>query len=98
MRRESHFDIREIKTSDRNKKLTVSAHQEAEADLILDALQTSARVIALDALVPEYLAELPIDPAMMSAPAIYKGIDSAVEGFNSAVAARKVANTSSIRA
>ncbi len=48
MRRECHFDIREIKTSDRNKKLTVSAHQEAEADSILDALQTSARVIALD--------------------------------------------------
>jgi vitamin B12 transporter len=33
-----------------------------------------------------YVAELPVDPAMMSAPAIYKGIDAAVEGFNSAVA------------
>jgi len=33
-----------------------------------------------------YVAELPVDPAMMSTPAIYKGIDSAVEGFNSAVA------------
>jgi len=33
-----------------------------------------------------YAAELPVDPAMMSTPAIYKGIDSAVEGFNSAVA------------
>ena len=33
-----------------------------------------------------YVAELPVDPAMLSAPAIYKGIDAAVEGFNSAVA------------
>jgi len=33
-----------------------------------------------------YVAELPVDPAMMSTPAIYKGIDSAIEGFNSAVA------------
>jgi vitamin B12 transporter len=33
-----------------------------------------------------YVAELPVDPAMMSKPAVYKGIDSAVEGFNSAVA------------
>jgi len=33
-----------------------------------------------------YAAELPVDPAMMSTPAIYKGIDSAVAGFNSAVA------------
>ena len=33
-----------------------------------------------------YVAELPVDPAMMSTPAIYKGVDSAVEGFNSAVA------------
>jgi len=33
-----------------------------------------------------YVAELPVDPSMMSAPAIYKGIDAAVEGFNSAVA------------
>ena len=33
-----------------------------------------------------YVAELPIDPAMLSAPAIFKGIDGAVEGFNSAVA------------
>jgi len=33
-----------------------------------------------------YVAELPVDPAMMSAPAIYNGIDAAVEGFNSAVA------------
>lgn len=33
-----------------------------------------------------YVAELPIDPAFMSAATVYKGIDSAVEGFNSAVA------------
>jgi len=33
-----------------------------------------------------YVAELPVDPAMISTPAIYKGIDAAVEGFNSAVA------------
>jgi len=30
-----------------------------------------------------YAAELPVDPAMMSTPAIYKGIDSAVEGCDS---------------
>ena len=33
-----------------------------------------------------YVAELPVDPALMSKPAIYKGIDAAVEGFNSAIA------------
>ena len=33
-----------------------------------------------------YVAELPVDPALMSDPVIYKGIDSAVDGFNSAVA------------
>ena len=33
-----------------------------------------------------YVAELPVDPAMLSTPAIYKGIDNAVEGFNSAIA------------
>ena len=33
-----------------------------------------------------YVAELPVDPALMSKPAIYKGIDAAIEGFNSAVA------------
>ncbi len=33
-----------------------------------------------------YVAELPVDPALMSVPAIYKGIDGAIEGFNSAVA------------
>jgi len=33
-----------------------------------------------------YVAELPVDPAFMTRPAIYKGIDSAVEGFNSSIA------------
>jgi vitamin B12 transporter len=33
-----------------------------------------------------YVAELPVDPALLSAPAIYKGIDSAIEGFNAAIA------------
>ena len=33
-----------------------------------------------------YVAELPIDPGLMSTPAIFKGIDAAVEGFNSAIA------------
>ncbi len=49
MRRECHFDFREVKTSDRNRKQPVTAHQENEASLILEALQPSARVIALDA-------------------------------------------------
>lgn len=48
MRHECQFVIREVKTSDRNKKQSVSAHQEAEADAILSALQPTARVIALD--------------------------------------------------
>lgn len=33
-----------------------------------------------------YVAGLPVDPALMSAPIIYKGIDSSIEGFNSAIA------------
>lgn len=33
-----------------------------------------------------YVAELPVDPALLTAPAIYKGIDNAVAGFNSAIA------------
>jgi hypothetical protein len=33
-----------------------------------------------------YVAELPVDPALMTAPGIYKGIDNAIEGFNSAIA------------
>ncbi|MCP5090125.1 MAG: TonB-dependent receptor, partial [Gammaproteobacteria bacterium] len=33
-----------------------------------------------------YVSELPIDPAIMSTPGIFKGIDNAVLGFNSAIA------------
>ncbi len=33
-----------------------------------------------------YVGELPVDPAMMTAPEVSKGIDSAVAGFNSAIA------------
>ena len=48
MRRECRFEIREIKTSHRNRKMSTTAHQDAEALLILNALQSSARVVALD--------------------------------------------------
>lgn len=43
-------------------------------------------VTVMDPQTGHYVAELPIDPALMSAPGIYKGIDNAVEGFNSAIA------------
>ena len=43
-------------------------------------------VTILDPQTGHYVAELPIDPALLSTPAIFKGIDSAVEGFNSAIA------------
>ena len=43
-------------------------------------------VTVMDPQTGHYVAELPVDPALMSVPAIYKGIDSAVEGFNSAIA------------
>ena len=43
-------------------------------------------VTVMDPQTGHYVAELPVDPALMSIPAIYKGIDSAVEGFNSAIA------------
>ncbi len=43
-------------------------------------------VTIMDPQTGHYVAELPIDPAMLSTPAIYKGIDNAVEGFNSAIA------------
>ena len=43
-------------------------------------------VTVMDPQTGHYVAELPVDPALMSTPAIYKGIDSAVEGFNSAIA------------
>lgn len=43
-------------------------------------------VTVMDPQTGHYVAELPIDPAFMSAPGIYKGIDNAIEGFNSAIA------------
>ncbi len=43
-------------------------------------------VTIMDPQTGHYVAELPIDPSMLSTPAIYKGIDNAVEGFNSAIA------------
>ena len=43
-------------------------------------------VTIMDPQTGHYVAELPIDPALMSPPAIFKGIDSAIEGFNSAIA------------
>lgn len=43
-------------------------------------------VTVMDPQTGHYVAELPVDPAFMSVPAIYKGIDNAVAGFNSAIA------------
>jgi vitamin B12 transporter len=43
-------------------------------------------VTVMDPQTGHYVAGLPVDPALMSVPAIYKGIDSAIEGFNSAIA------------
>lgn len=43
-------------------------------------------VTIMDPQTGHYVAELPIDPALMSTPAILKGVDGAIEGFNSAVA------------
>ena len=43
-------------------------------------------VTVMDPQTGHYVAGLPVDPALMSKPAIYKGIDGAIEGFNSAVA------------
>ena len=43
-------------------------------------------VTVMDPQTGHYVAELPVDPALMSVPAVSKGIDSAVEGFNSAIA------------
>jgi hypothetical protein len=43
-------------------------------------------VSIMDPQTGHYVAELPVDPALMSVPIIHKGIDSAVEGFNSAIA------------
>ncbi len=43
-------------------------------------------VTVIDPQTGHYVAELPLDPALVSTPAIYKGIDSAIAGFNSAIA------------
>jgi hypothetical protein len=43
-------------------------------------------VTIMDPQTGHYVAELPVDPALMSSAAIYKGIDGAVEGFNAAIA------------
>ena len=43
-------------------------------------------VTVMDPQTGHYVAELAVDPAMMSGPGIYKGIDNAIEGFNSAIA------------
>src|SRR5210317_939698 len=43
-------------------------------------------VTVMDPQTGHYVAELPVDPAFLSSPAIYKGIDNAVEGFNAAIA------------
>lgn len=43
-------------------------------------------VTVMDPQTGHYVAELPVDPALITVPAIYKGIDSAIEGFNSAIA------------
>ncbi len=43
-------------------------------------------VSLMDPQTGHYVAELPVDPSLMSTPAIYKGIDSAIEGFNSSIA------------
>jgi hypothetical protein len=43
-------------------------------------------VTIMDPQTGHYVAELPVDPAMMSMPTVHKGIESAIDGFNSAVA------------
>jgi 23S rRNA (pseudouridine1915-N3)-methyltransferase len=48
MKRDCRFEILEIKTSDRNKKQPVALHQENEAKLIGNHINSGARVIALD--------------------------------------------------
>ena len=48
MKRDCRFEIREIKTSDRNKKQPVAIHKEGEAKLIDKHLDFGARVIAMD--------------------------------------------------
>ena len=48
MKRDCRFEILEIKTSDRKKKQPVAIHQEDEARLIGNHLNSGARVIAMD--------------------------------------------------
>ena len=48
MKRDCRFEILEIKTSDRKKKLPVAIHQKDEAKLIGIHLNSGARVIAMD--------------------------------------------------
>jgi hypothetical protein len=43
-------------------------------------------VTIMDPQTGHYVAELPVDPALLSTPAILQGIDGAVAGFNSAIA------------
>jgi hypothetical protein len=43
-------------------------------------------VTIMDPQTGHYAAELPVDPALMSLPEIFTGIDAAVEGFNASVA------------
>ena len=43
-------------------------------------------VTVMDPQTGHYVAELPVDPALLSTPAILQGIDGAIEGFNSAIA------------
>lgn len=42
-------------------------------------------VTIMDPQTGHYAAGLGVDPALLSSPAIYKGVDNAVEGFNSAI-------------
>ena len=58
-------------------------------------------VTVMDPQTGHYVAELPIDPALMNSPAILKGIDGALAGFNSAIATvafspRRVDNSGSV--
>jgi hypothetical protein len=43
-------------------------------------------VTVMDPQTGHYVAELAVDPSLLSVPGIYKGIDNAIEGFNSAIA------------
>ncbi len=43
-------------------------------------------ITIMDPQTGHYVAELPVDPEFMTSPGIYKGIDNAIAGFNSAIA------------